>query len=133
METQEEKPVNTQTEPITSGLKKKSVPAGLWTKCPSCQHVIFSKALRESFSVCVKCNFHFTLGAKERVELLIDRETFKELYPELESLDPLKFTGTRSYLDKLKQDQKKTGLKEACMVGEGEISGQKGALDVTDS
>lgn len=118
---------------VTEGGRKKSVPAGLWTKCPSCQHVIFSKALRESLSVCVKCNFHFTLGARERIELLVDRETFKEWYAELESLDPLKFTGTRSYLDKLKQDQKKTGLKEACLVGEGEISGRQVALAVTDS
>lgn len=133
METQEEKPANTQTEPITSGLKKKSVPAGLWTKCPSCQHVIFNKALRENYSVCQKCGYHFIVGAHERVQQLIDPKTFKELFDDLRSLDPLQFEGVKSYLDKLKQDQKKTGLKEACITGEGKINERSVAFAVTDS
>lgn len=113
--------------------RKKSVPAGLWTKCPSCQHVMFSKTLRENLSVCSKCNFHFILGARERIELLIDPKTFKEFESDLETLDPLGFKGMRPYLEKLKQDQKKTGLREACLVGEGGISGTRAAFGVTDS
>ena len=118
---------------VTDSGRKKSVPAGLWTKCPSCQHVMFSKTLREDLSVCSKCNFHFTLGARERIELVIDAGTFKEAHADLETLDPLGFKGARSYLEKLKQDQKKTGLKEACLVGEGALLGIKVALGVTDS
>lgn len=113
--------------------RKKSVPAGLWTKCPSCQHVMFSKTLRENFSVCSKCNFHFILGAWERIELLMDPKTFKEFDADLETLDPLGFKGVRPYLEKLKQDQKKTGLREACLVGEGCILGTRVALGITDS
>jgi acetyl-CoA carboxylase carboxyl transferase subunit beta len=118
---------------VTSGLKKKSVPAGLWTKCPSCQHVIFNKALRENLSICQKCNYHFILSAQERIHQLIDAKTFKEINGDLLSLDPLKFEGVKSYLEKIKQDQKKTGLKEACLTGEGRLSDIPVAFGVTDS
>ena len=120
--------------PVTSERgRKKSFPAGLWTKCPSCQHVMFTKTLKENLSVCSKCNFHFILGALERIEILIDPKTFKELEANLETLDPLSFKGMRPYLEKLKQDQKKTGLREACVVGVGEITGVRVAFGVTDS
>ncbi len=120
--------------PVTSEAgRKKSFPAGLWTKCPSCQNVMFTKILRENFSVCSKCSFHFILGALERIETLLDPKSFKEIAANLETLDPLQFKGTRSYLEKLKQDQKKTGLKEACLVGEAAIEGKAIAFAVTDS
>lgn len=120
--------------PVTSEAgRKKSFPAGLWTKCPSCQNVMFTKTLRENLSVCSKCNFHFILGALERIETLLDPKSFKEMEANLETLDPLQFKGTRPYLEKLKQDQKKTGLREACLVGEGAIEGGTIAFGVTDS
>ncbi len=121
------------TEPGISGLRKKSVPAGLWTKCPSCQHVIFNKSLRENFSVCAKCHYHFIIGAHERIQQLLDSKSFKEFYGDLESRDPLRFEGVKSYLDKIRQDQKRTGLKEACLVGEGLLAGHPVAFGVTDS
>lgn len=117
----------------TGKARKKSIPAGLWTKCPSCQQVMFTKTLRENHSVCSKCNFHFILGAWERIELLTDPKTFKEAETHLDTLDPLQFKGVKPYLEKLKQDQKKTGLREACVVGEGAIFGRTVALGVTDS
>ena len=122
------------SNPVTSEAgRKKSFPAGLWTKCPSCQHVMFTKILRENLSVCSKCNFHFILGASERIETLLDPRSFKEREANLETLDPLQFKGSRPYLEKLKQDQKKTGLREACIVGDGLISGREVAFGVTDS
>lgn len=120
--------------PVTSQTgRKKSFPAGLWTKCPGCQHVMFTKTLRENLSVCSKCNFHFILGAWERIETLLDSKSFKEFETRLETQDPLQFKGVRPYLEKLKQDQKKTGLQEACVVGVGTIFEEKVALGVTDS
>lgn len=113
--------------------RKRNFPAGLWTKCPSCQNVMFTKTLRENFSVCSKCNFHFILGAWERIETLFDTKTFKEMETDLETLDPLEFKGVRPYLEKVKQDQKKTGLKEACVIGEGTLLGCSVAFGVTDS
>ena len=113
--------------------RKRSFPAGLWTKCPSCQHVMFTKTLRENHSVCSKCDFHFILGAWERIEMLLDAKTFKEMETGFETQDPLQFKGIRPYLEKVKQDQKKTGLKEACVIGEGTILGYPVAFGVTDS
>ncbi len=120
-------------EPVRTGLKKKSVPAGLWTKCPSCQHVIFNKALHDNFSVCNKCNYHFIVGAQERIRQIMDSKTFQEIDDNLESLDPLNFEGVKSYREKLKTDQKKTGLREACITGFGKIEGMDTAFGVTDS
>ncbi len=112
---------------------KKNVPAGLWTKCPECEGVIFTKTLRENCSVCLKCGYHFIIGAWEHVELLADKGTFKESYKGLRSLDPLKFKGPKTYSDKIKQDSKRTGLKSACVVGECSLDGKKVVLGATDA
>ena len=113
--------------------KKKSVPAGLWTKCPECQRVVFNKTLAENYFVCQKCNYHFILDARSRIAQPLDEKSFKEINADLESLDPLHFEGAKSYPEKLKQDQKKTGLKEACLTGEGKLHGRSAAFGVTDS
>ena len=119
--------------PIVSGLKKKSVPAGLWTKCPSCQYVMFNKSLRDNLYVCQKCDYHFIMRAQDRIQHLLDPKSFEEINAGLSSCDPLGFEGVKSYLDKLKQDQKKTGLREACLTGSGKIGGVSVAFGVTDS
>lgn len=113
--------------------RKKNVPEGLWTKCVSCNHVVYSKALRENLSVCPKCGYHFVIGARERIEQLIDSGTFRERETSLKTQDPLQFKAAKSYLEKVKQDQKKTGLEEAAVVGEGLCDGKSIALGVTDS
>ena len=113
--------------------RKKNVPEGLWSKCTSCGHVVYTKALIQNLSVCPKCNYHFVLGAKERIQQLIDPDTFKETNSHLTSKDPLDFKGAKSYLEKIKQDQKKTGLQEAVITGEGLCDGKRIALGVTDS
>ena len=119
--------------PVTNGLKKKSVPAGLWTKCPSCGQLLFHNALKDNLSVCPKCTYHFILGAKTRVAQLLDAKSFKESDTGLRTLNPLKFEAVKSYTEKLKQDQRKTGLKEACITGTGTMDGRRVALGATDS
>src|SRR3989338_1049307 len=109
----------------SSSPRKKNVPEGLWTKCLSCAHVVYSKSLRENLSVCPKCGYHFVLGAKERLEQLIDAASFKELDARLTTRDPLHFKGSKSYLDKVKQEQRKTGLEEAAVTGSGLCGGIK--------
>ncbi len=118
---------------VTKGIRKKSIPEGLWTKCPSCQTVMFNKTLKENLLVCSKCSYHFIMGAWERIRHLADDGTFKEIDPNLRSEDPLKFTAVKAYTEKIRQDQKKTGLKEACVSGEAKIDGRPCALGVTDS
>jgi acetyl-CoA carboxylase carboxyl transferase subunit beta len=95
--------------------------------------VIYSKVLKENLAVCPKCNYHFVIGARERISLLLDDGVFKELYGNLKTEDPLKFKGAKSYLDKVKQDREKTSLKEAAIVGVGAMFKRKIAFGVTDS
>lgn len=128
------KTTNEENRPVSDGgQKRKNIPPGLWTKCPVCEEVIFNKTLKESFSVCVKCDYHFVITCVERIQYLADEDTFKEINPSLTSRDPLKFKGAKTYLEKIKQDMQKTGLNSAIMTGEGRIHGKRVALGVTDS
>ena len=113
--------------------KKKNMPGGLWTKCPDCGEIIYNKKLEENLYVCPKCNFHFTLDVNKRIESLLDKDSFTEYYEGLETLDPLGFKGPKTYLDKLKKDQDITGLREAALVGTGQINKKKMAFGFTDS
>lgn len=122
-----------EIKPAGSEKKKRTVPEGLWTKCPSCQHVVYNKALQENFSVCPKCNYHFTVGAWDRIQQLMDKDTFREHDAMLSSRDPIEFRAVKSYPEKLVQDQKKTGLNEACITGDGLLLEKPVALAVTDS
>lgn len=117
----------------TLAKRKKEMPDGLWSKCPSCSHLIFNKILQDNLKVCPKCNYHFSLTCWERVELLVDGDSFNEFYKDMESLDPLLFAGPKSYKEKLKEDTELTGLKDAIIVGEAKIDKKVTALGVTDS
>jgi len=114
-------------------LKKKEMPEGLWTKCEGCSETLYNKTLEENLKVCPKCNYHFTLGANERLNLLLDKETFVEFDKEMSSVDPLEFKGPKTYKEKLEQDQAATGLKDAAVSGEGLLEGKKIIIAVTDS
>ncbi|MBN1913337.1 MAG: acetyl-CoA carboxylase carboxyltransferase subunit beta [Candidatus Omnitrophica bacterium] len=114
-------------------IKKKEMPEGLWTKCQECAEVLYNKTLEENLKVCVKCNYHFNLGAYERIEMLFDKGTFKEYDKEMCSCDPLNFKGPKTYEDKLSQDKASTGLNEAAVTGEGLLEGRKTVIAVTDS
>ena len=114
-------------------VKKKEIPDGVWTKCDGCKQPVYNKKLRDSFKVCPNCDYHFTLNADERIETIVDEDTFKEYDSDLSPVDPLEFKGPKSYKEKLKKDQKVTGLKDAAITGEGKIDGKKVILGVTDS
>lgn len=114
-------------------LKKKEIPGGLWTKCEGCSEALYNKTLEENFKVCPKCNYHFTLGAFERINTLLDKDTFEEFDKDMISCDPLDFKGPKTYTEKLTQDQLATGLKEAAVTGEGLLDSRKIIIAVTDS
>jgi acetyl-CoA carboxylase carboxyl transferase subunit beta len=114
-------------------IRKREIPEGLWTKCQECGQPIYKKALDENLKVCPKCHFHFNMTAPERLEAIVDPETFKEFDADLSSVDPLEFKGIKSYKQKLSEDQKITALKEAVITGSGEIFGKRAVLAVTDS
>lgn len=118
---------------IVKVARKRDIPEDLWTRCEECNELIYNKKLDENMRVCHKCNFHFGLGARERVSLLIDEGTFKEMDADMESLDPISFEGPKTYKEKLKQDQESTKLKDAVITGEGKLNGKEVVIGVTDS
>lgn len=115
-------------------VKKKDIPDGLWTKCEGCGQPIYNKTLEENFKVCPKCNFHCVLGARERINLLIDQDTFQEHEEQMSPADPLDFKGPKSsYVEKIANDQDTTGLREAALIGEGLLDAKKIIIGITDS
>jgi len=112
--------------------KKREIPAGLWTKCPVCETMIFDKELDENLKVCLKCDHHFVIGARERIHSLVETCTFEEMDAEMISVDALGFTGAASYKDKLAANWKKTNLKDAVVTGIGMVGKHRVALGVMD-
>ncbi len=114
-------------------VKKKEIPAGLWEKCPECEAVSYKKELSDNLEVCPKCDYHFSLTAKERISTIIDEGSFIETDKDLFSGDPLEFKGPKTYPEKIKGDQKRTGLRDAVITGYGTVHGKKIGIAVTDS
>ena len=118
---------------VVKVARKTEMPDGLWVKCDGCGQIIYIKALKENDFVCPKCDYHFTLGARERLALLVDKDTFEEHNKGMTSLDPLSFKAYKNYSDKLREDQEKTGLTEAAVTGKARIGDAAVAIGVTDS
>ena len=114
-------------------VRKKDIPEGLWSKCPGCEAPTHNKVLRDNVNVCPKCGYHFSLTAPERIDLLIDEDTFREMDDHLSSIDPLGFKGPKTYKEKLDEDQKATGLTDAVITGNGQLEGHPIVVAVTDS
>src|SRR3954467_1794321 len=110
---------------LTSKSKKKEIPEGLWTKCPKCGTMVFDKELDENLKVCTNCQHHFPIGARERIHSLVETCTFEELDADMTSVDVLNFTGVASYVAKLDEYQKSTGLKDAVITGIGKVANQR--------
>lgn len=119
-------------KPPFNSDKKRDFPEGLWQKCPSCGEMIHNLELVQNFRVCPKCDHHFTQSARERLEMLLDPNSFEEHDANMISVDTLKFTGMASYTERLKSYQKKTGLKDAVLSGFGKIDGQRLSISVMD-
>ncbi len=107
-------------KPIEGAADKSRVPEGLWVKCPSCGQIIYNKDLAASLSVCTKCGHHFRLSASERLRSLFDGE-WEEHDVGLRSTDPLRFTDTKSYRQRLQTSMKSTGLRDAVISASGRV------------
>lgn len=97
---------------------------GMWLKCNHCREIVYRKEVDRNNKVCPKCDYHFPISVMERIALLVDLGTFKEWDAELEAKDPLNFHDTKSYKDRVKAQQEKTGRKDALMIGEGLVDGR---------
>jgi acetyl-CoA carboxylase carboxyl transferase subunit beta len=111
------------------GEKKRDMPEGLWTKCPSCGESLYEQALLKNLRVCGPCGYHFTMSAPERVASICDDGTFIEMDAELTSVNPLGFSG---YVEKVAANQAKTGLGEAVLTGRATIESIPVLLAIMD-
>jgi acetyl-CoA carboxylase carboxyl transferase subunit beta len=120
-------------KPAESEAPKRSKSAeGMWLKCNHCREIVYRKEVDRNNKVCPKCDYHFPISVIERITLLVDLGTFKEWDADLAPQDPLSFQDARSYKDRIKAQQEKTGRKDAMVIGEGAIHGRKVALCVFD-
>jgi acetyl-CoA carboxylase carboxyl transferase subunit beta len=112
---------------------KRQVPEGLWLKCQSCKDVVYSRDLEANVGVCPKCSYHFRVDAPARVRMLLDREPAGgDLFAGVLPGDPLGWTDTQSYQDRLRAHQERFGTEEAVLVVEGRLEGQEIVLAVMD-
>jgi len=102
---------------------KKDIPGGLWVKCDGCGEIIHRTQLEEAFYTCPKCNYHFRIGSREYIAILLDKGSFRETDKKMRSTDPLKFVDTKRYIERLRETMKKTGLNDAVRTGTGTIDG----------
>jgi acetyl-CoA carboxylase carboxyl transferase subunit beta len=112
-------------KPIASSTAEKPsrVPEGLWVKCPGCTQLIYNKDLEATLNVCPKCAHHFRISAAERLKALFDDAEYQEHFADLTSIDPLQFTDTKPYRDRLKASQESSGLKDSVIVATGRLDG----------
>lgn len=114
-------------------LKKKlEVPDGLWRRCAGCEQTIFARRIEENMEVCPDCGHHFRIGARRRVDQLCDSGSFEEEMADCQPTDPLKFEDRQKYKDRLKRQQKNTGLYDAAIIGRGFVKGRAVILAVLD-
>lgn len=112
--------------------KKKDIPAGIYTKCPLSGETVFNKELEANLMVVPSSGYHFPIGARERIESLIDPGSWKELGANIRSADPLVFTDSQPYKERLVRYEKESGLPEAVITGTGKILGIPVSVAVMD-
>ncbi|MGF1828117.1 acetyl-CoA carboxylase, carboxyltransferase subunit beta [Photobacterium angustum] len=103
--------------------RKVSIPEGVWTKCTSCDQVLYHADLERNLEVCPKCDHHMRMKARRRLETFLDADTQVEIAAELEPQDKLKFRDSKKYKDRLYSAQKATGEKDALIAMKGEVLG----------
>ncbi len=119
--------------PWDGHFERKRVPEGVWMRCDRCGATLVTKQVVENLYVCLECNHHFTVSAAERIDQILDADTFEEWFADLRPGDPLEFNDRRPYPERVKAEQERTGLSEAAVVGQGFIKGIRVVFGVTDS
>jgi acetyl-CoA carboxylase carboxyl transferase subunit beta len=112
---------------------RKEMPEGLWMRCPDCEHMLYKSAVEKNLNVCPGCNHHFRIGADTRIRYLTDEDSFQQILGDLTTHDPLsfKFRDT-TYKQRIKADEKKSGTKEAMVIGKAFIKGRGIILGVME-
>ncbi len=116
----------------TATIDKKEVPEGLWARCSNCKTLFTSDDLAKNSFVCDRCSHHERIGSEEYFQLIFDDGKYTEIAENLTSGDPLEFTDTKKYVDRVSATQKATGLKDAVRTAKGTIDGQKIVVSAMD-
>jgi acetyl-CoA carboxylase carboxyl transferase subunit beta len=111
---------------------KLNIVEGMWVKCPFCRGIVYRKEVDKNLKLCPKCNYHFPLTVAERIEMLLDSESFQEWETDLSPADPLNFVDTQPYVDRLTMYQEKTGRKDGMVIGEGLVNGTPLVIGIFD-
>lgn len=109
---------------ISTEKRTRSVPEGVWIKCPSCDAHLYRNELERNLHVCPKCTHHMRIGARRRLNFFLDPDSQQEIGASLEPMDPLKFRDSKRYRDRISQAQKKTGEKDALVAASGTLFGR---------
>ncbi|NET61437.1 MAG: acetyl-CoA carboxylase, carboxyltransferase subunit beta [Symploca sp. SIO2E6] len=121
-----------KSEPVNHKQREREIADGLWTKCPACGVVAYTKDLKANQLVCLDCNHHLRVNSDERIRQLIDPNTWIALDEQLLPADPLEFCDRKSYKDRLRESQEKTCLTDSVQTGTGQLDGLPMALGVMD-
>ena len=116
----------------TSTHEKKETPDGLWSKCPKCKKIVTTEEKKKHLQVCDNCNYHARIGSSEYFEILFDNNKFTELDKSMSSLDPLNFKDQKTYSERVKYMQKKTGLLDAVRTAHGNLEDEKVVIACMD-
>lgn len=119
-------------ENISRDSKKTEIPDGQWSKCEDCGEIIHNKQLEVNLWSCPKCNYHFRIGSEQYISIIFDKGSFKELDKKMKSGDPLEFTDTKKYSERIVATIKKSGLNDAVKTGMGKIDGKKTSFACMD-
>ncbi len=104
---------------------RREMPEGLWVRCPGCEHMLYKSSVENNLNVCPECNHHFRIEASTRIKYLVDEESFQEILGDLTTEDPLTFKYRETtYKQRIKADAKKSGAKEAMLIGKAFIKGR---------
>nr|MBN2277548.1 acetyl-CoA carboxylase carboxyltransferase subunit beta [candidate division Zixibacteria bacterium] len=118
-----------------SGLiskEKKDIPDGLWSKCPGCGDIFYTKQLENNYWVCPSCNYHFRITSRKYINIILDGGILEEYDTELESKDPLKFKDSKRYPDRIRAAQEKSGMRDAVVSGIGKIDSREVSFAIMD-
>ena len=110
--------------------EKKEIPDGLWEKCPSCEEVLYRPEVDKNLSVCHHCNYHFRVDSELYLKLLMDDNSYDELFNNIESKDFLEFSAKKKYSDQIIDAKNKTGDKNAIKVFRGKMNGNNIVLGI---
>ncbi|MBD3331745.1 acetyl-CoA carboxylase carboxyl transferase subunit beta, partial [candidate division GN15 bacterium] len=115
-----------------SSQEKKNIPEGLWTKCPTCGEIVYSKKMEQLLWVCPSCSYHFRIPSRKYIGLILDGGHLEEFDTDIRSVDPLKFKDSKKYPDRLKAANLKAGGTEGLITGLGTINETPVSFSIMD-